>query len=1181
MPEPDSNGSVCPRCGAKRAGTGNSGLCSLCLLNAFFSPPGSNPAPETSPIDTSPPAFGNYDDLELIARGGMGVVYRARHRTLNRVIALKLVALTHLNQPQTRQRFRLEAEAAAKLDHPNITPVYEIGEENGQPFLAMKYGEGGSLADLLQQNRSRPLLDPKRVARIVAKIARAVHHAHERGVLHRDLKPANILMDSGEEPMVSDFGLARFLDQDASLTVTGSVLGTPAYMSPEQTGANSENVTIATDIWGIGVILYELLSGAPPFLAESTAQLIRRIAEDPPARLTGIPGVDRDLETICFKCLAKEPAQRYASALSVAEDLERWDRNEPILARPTTWAEKSAKWIRRNPVFAGLILVSTLSFVAFVSAIVVSRTRLREANERIQAQSEQRRQQTVRLNVAAGNRRADDLDMGNALLWLAEGLRLDQDGGAKETAHRIRFESLLERMPTLQQLWFLPGAVNVTAFFADGASVALGCSDGKVYFRHCDSGVETRPPITTAASVSRVILPTQEDLLITQHSGLRWACYSLTSGKKISPPELERSTLLSFGRKANLLAMAGSNSVSIIKISDWKPICPELPLGARPTRALFFENDTRMLTTADGILYSCWDLQSGNRLHDLRFPQKPLGLRPAPLGGHVIALMPNDHLTCWRLSDAKMLWESPDTTLANPEFIFTAAGDKVMSWGAVGNARVLEVSTGHALTLPFPAHNGVVSMSFSPDEQYLCTSGFDGNTVIWDAKHARHASPPIPHGLFVLSTIFAPDGESFLTACADGTARLWRWRPPSRIGMKLSHPSGITSGQWSADGQRLMTWGDKMVQVWNASTGIPLSSPLVHPSEVLCATFSPDGEELISGSSDGMLRTWNVHQAQETSPGLQLPQPIRNVRVSRSGKEILTILRGNSARLLTRSPQPESTGWALGPSLDHTRPIVDGEFDPSGQWILTAADDGLVKVWSSQTGQLKFPPLKHVGRVSEAHFSADGTKIASGSWDSTIQARGAMVWDVATGKAIAGPLLLRDGVLSVALSPKADQLVATGEDTFGYLWDVPTGQRRGMALQHLSDIRKVIYSPNGILIATASSDTSARVWEASTGEAITPPLWHHQRVNWVGFNPASTRLATSSADGTAMIYDLHPNRMPFEDLLQMAELISAHELTEDGSRRPVSREGLQRRWQSLKSKYPDRFAREFYSTRIR
>ncbi len=338
--------------------------------------PGEQPPIGESDLPKAGARFADYELLEEIGRGGMGVIYRARQRGSNRVVAVKMMLPGLAGTPQLRERFRREAKAAASLDHPGILRVYEVGDDGALPFFAMRFAEGGSLAEGVSLLRG----NPRAAVTLVAKIARAIHFAHERGLLHRDLKPANVLLDAGNEPMLTDFGLVRWVHDPRELTKSMIVLGTAGYVAPEQ-ASGQRALTPGVDIYSIGVILFELLAGGRPFARENALAVLRRAAEEPPPRLRDHdPDLPRDLELICERCMQADPALRYSSALDLAEDLERWLVGLPPIKHQLPAGTRARQWLRRNPRVALTGLAALLIFAGMAAAALAPSSTPREAD---------------------------------------------------------------------------------------------------------------------------------------------------------------------------------------------------------------------------------------------------------------------------------------------------------------------------------------------------------------------------------------------------------------------------------------------------------------------------------------------------------------------------------------------------------------------------------------------------------------------------------------------------------------------------------------------------------------------------------------------------------------------------------------------------------------------------------
>jgi eukaryotic-like serine/threonine-protein kinase len=501
--------------------------------------------------------FGDYEILEEIARGGMGVVYKARQVSLDRVVALKMILAGQLASASDVERFYTEARAAANLQHPHIVAIHEVGRHESQHYFSMDYVAGHSLAALVQGG---PLLALKAAGYLKA-IAEAIEFAHRQGTLHRDLKPSNILIDGFDQPRVTDFGLAKRIEADAQLTATGSLMGTPSYMSPEQAGASGGKVGPASDVYSLGTVLYELVTGRPPFLGESLIATLNQVlnAEPVAPRLLN-PNIPRDLETICLKAMAKEPGRRYPAARDLADDLRRFLKREPIQARPVGKLEKFWRWCRRHPARATASLLALLVLVA-LSTLAVGYSfvlQLRQEQERthlaleeattqraLTAEAQHESQQfSARLALERGLSLCQQGNTGQGLLWMARSLELVPEGDSDlERDIRTNLARWRTSLHRLQAVWHTPCPLEVLAVSPDGKLFLAGGTDGIPRLWNTATGrlVLELPQHQVRVSAGDRVAPPgvfspDGKTVLTGGDGFKAHLWDVASGKPLGPP---------------------------------------------------------------------------------------------------------------------------------------------------------------------------------------------------------------------------------------------------------------------------------------------------------------------------------------------------------------------------------------------------------------------------------------------------------------------------------------------------------------------------------------------------------------------------------------------------------------------------------------------------------------------
>ncbi len=986
-----------------------------------------------------PRRIGDYELLEEIARGGMGVVFRARQVSLNRLVAVKVMqAASSAVDPR---RFRREAEVAASLNHPNIVSIYEVGEQDGLPYFSMELVEGRTLAEL---SRDRPL-PARRAAQWTHDVAEAVHFAHERHLLHRDLKPSNVLVDATGRAKVADFGLARRSDGDADLTLAGQVLGTPNYMPPEQAEARpgGNPGSVAGDVYSMGAILYHLLTGRAPFLAESLTQTLRLVAETdpiPPRRLN--PDVPPDLETICLKCLEKPAARRYGSARALADELGRFLPDEPIHARRLGTLPRFLRWCRRKPALAAAVGLGVLLLLIIAIGSPIAIIRIESARRAAEAAERRTEQQLytalleqARATVRSGEmgHRVKALDAIQRAAAIARTLDLRREVFAALALPDLRFEREIHLGPRANLANLDPAFERLATSHGTGPVEIRALSDNRL--------LATLPASTNLPTFVRQWSPDGRFLAVKRDyakNGLRadWEIWEVAQQRRVL-----------------LLRDASFGALTFH---------PHLPrVVARTAR--------------EGV--AVWDLERENKLVQLPLTNDLILLTYSPEGARLAALSLVDRGAVLSIHDA--------TDPATPKLMSHTFNDQVttLAWHPDGRALVVpdfggavhwvDVQTGEAQVLGRHKWQAVRAV-FSPDGAYLFTAGWERDLICWDPRTKRRV---FTAGLNSFHFQIRADGRRCATQTETGVLSLYSFEPPvahreftEDLGVRLRQASISPDGRW------LAASGDKRAGVWDLTSQGP-GALETNAYEAHFLHFAAGGRELFASrdtQDDAACFRWRLTPATAAAAPPQLsPLPLRQP----PGFTSLSVY-SNSVIMVSSSGAQILTPEELAAGSDRWTKTISGISDvtPDGRWL------GIYRPFGTSLHVYRLPDLveaaklPHPASFGNFQFSPRGGEVAITSsragaelWDTTSWKRtraltnairllyapdGRALW-LTKDQRTAGLyqadtleplLLLPTGVLPLALSPDGRRVVVSVDAQRLQMWDLAELRRQLRAL---------------------------------------------------------------------------------------------------------------------------------------
>ena len=1019
---------VCNHCGDELLAGVAGRRCPKCLLELALSTRGDEIASAGADFPWAGQRLGGYELLRELGRGGMGIVYQARQIRLNRVVALKLILSGRFASHQEVLRFRAEAEAAANLRHPNIVAIYETGDDHGQHFFSMEYVEGRDLAAMV---RDFPL-PAKTAARYGEVIARAIHYAHEQGTLHRDLKPSNILLDPTDQVRITDFGLAKRLRGDGGITATGQALGSPNFMPPEQAAGHRQGWGPAGDVYGIGAILYHLLTGRPPFQAATVEEVLRQVHElEPVAPRVLNSSIPQDLETVCLKCLEKDPAKRYASAAQLADELGRFMRDEPIQARPAGRGEKVRRWCRRKPLIAGLL--AALGMVVLLGAGGVL-WQWRRATE--SATALRHGLYAADINLASHVRSAKDINRAANLLRR----HVPQRGEEDLRGFEWRYLSGLCRGEE---------AVSILAHTAEVVSVAV-MPDGESFLT-----------LGKDQTVKLWNLKTHQ-LKATL--------------KQLAGAPLNSLAVAADGQRA---AACDGVGVTLWNCADWS----EIMTLNEPAVSLAYSPSKGELATSTGTGIKVWDLKS--------WMSKTLGNGPLERfayspDGRVIAVARREELELHDSASGDLLTRLPGKIQDHAySLTFSPEGKFLATGGMYGEVLVWDVAS-RQVAAKFSPHGSFVSgLAFSPDGKWLATGGSDQFVTLGRVDGWRKEEELYRHSNSIWSLAFTPDSRSLLTASRDHTVKFWNVSREAKVSL-LGDAQSLVG--FLPDSQIAVTLdADTTLRYWDvASLRETDRHQLSTHATASLGALSADGRTVAIGFQDGAVELRRLPTSELWHRDSGGTNAIFALQFSADGQILASISvslqKGPSTlgKLMLWNVASGERLMALTDSLGGQAGAV--AFSPDQGLLAISRSDHSILLWDRAHHKPYHVLQGHTWDVSGLLFSADSRTLVSSSWDTSVR-----FWNVVTGQETARMPGLPVAAGPACFSPDGRTLAATFVGNAIQLWQV-WNQQELLSLQWNGRfVGALHFTPDGSTLGTGrflplSPDGGVQLWRAPWSE---------------------------------------------------------------------------------------------------